>query len=543
MKILLFYILLTLIPILNTFKCGNNIIKAPTIKTIKLTDSLKEIRKLTLEFHPISIYIDTEILISQYQQGIITENYYINIYKALNKTCTYLSKLINVDFTYSIQLQPSFFGTSDDEYILRNEVPFITNNSINTDLILIPKIYQIDKVDAAAFPIAIGSYNKRPIAGGILLGKHYDFNKKNSEKYLIMLLLHEITHILAFNNNLYEIFPSGINIIKRKINNEDRFLFQGKNVLKQAKRHFNCDSIEGIELENQGGIGSFGSHWEARVMLGDYMISTDYPEITISEITLALLEDSGWYTVNYYTGGLFRFGKGLGCSFLNSSCIRDDMSLFGREFCLNENEERCSSGNIDRGFCYIVKYDNIPENYQYFKNNKKGGFLPSDYCPVSISYPHQNYYFYSRCDSNGDNYNNLPLHYGEIYGKNSICVLSSLLPKNYENLNKKEARCHKIECDYFNKSFTIDIGDFLLNCSGKYEEVNVDNYSGSIICPDYNRVCTGSVWCNDPLECIDLESYYDMSNDTSVNEVIGKKNICQWVYFSFWIFGFFILMF
>ena len=540
MKILLFYILLTLIPILNTFKCGNNIIKAPTIKTIKLTDSLKEIRKLTLEFHPISIYIDTEILISQYQQGIITENYYINIYKALNKTCTYLSKLINVDFTYSIQLQPSFFGTSDDEYILRNEVPFITNNSINTDLILIPKIYQIDKVDAAAFPIAIGSYNKRPIAGGILLGRK---KGKNSEKYLIMLLLHEITHILAFNNNLYEIFPSGINIIKRKINNEDRFLFQGKNVLKQAKRHFNCDSIEGIELENQGGIGSFGSHWEARVMLGDYMISTDYPEIVISEISLALLEDSGWYTVNYYTGGLFRFGKGQGCSFLNTTCISDDKTNFGREFCLNENEERCSSSNIDRGFCYIVKYNNIPEYYQYFKNKKLGGYLPSDYCPVSMSQANLNYYFYSRCDSNGKNYHNFPSYYGENYSKESICIMSSLVPNEYKVFENKKARCHKIECDYFNKTFKIDIGGYLLNCSGKYEEVKVENYTGSIICPDYNRVCTGSVWCNDPLECIELQSVYDMSNDTSVEKVVGQRNHVQRISFSYYIFIFLFMMF
>ena len=44
-------------------------------------------------------------------------------------------------------------------------------------------------------------------------------------------------------------------------------------------------------------------------MLGDYMIGADYGETVISEITLAVFEDSGWYKVNYYTGGLFRYGK------------------------------------------------------------------------------------------------------------------------------------------------------------------------------------------------------------------------------------------
>ena len=39
------------------------------------------------------------------------------------------------------------------------------------------------------------------------------------------------------------------------------------------------------------------------------MIAIDYPDYVISNITLGLLEDKGQYTVNYYTGILFRFEK------------------------------------------------------------------------------------------------------------------------------------------------------------------------------------------------------------------------------------------
>ena len=46
------------------------------------------------------------------------------------------------------------------------------------------------------------------------------------------------------------------------------------------------------------------------------MISTDYNELVVSDISLAIFEDSGWYEVNYYTGGLFKTGKGEGCNFL-----------------------------------------------------------------------------------------------------------------------------------------------------------------------------------------------------------------------------------
>ena len=36
--------------------------------------------------------------------------------------------------------------------------------------------------------------------------------------------------------------------------------------IEQAKKHFNCSSINKVPLENQGGDGSVGSHWESRYM-------------------------------------------------------------------------------------------------------------------------------------------------------------------------------------------------------------------------------------------------------------------------------------
>ena len=35
------------------------------------------------------------------------------------------------------------------------------------------------------------------------------------------------------------------------------------------------------------------------------MVQVHMHEVTRSEMTLALFDDSGWYKVNYYTGGLF----------------------------------------------------------------------------------------------------------------------------------------------------------------------------------------------------------------------------------------------
>ncbi len=33
-----------------------------------------------------------------------------------------------------------------------------------------------------------------------------------------------------------------------------------------AKEHYSCPTLQGVELENQGGGGTIGAHWELRVL-------------------------------------------------------------------------------------------------------------------------------------------------------------------------------------------------------------------------------------------------------------------------------------
>ena len=85
------------------------------------------------------------------------------------------------------------------------------------------------------------------------------------------------------------------------------------------------------------------------------MISeTHTAEQVISEFTLALLEDSGWYKTNKYTGGLMRFGKNQGCDFLNKDCEVKDISknIFKNDlFTYNDYyQSTCSSGRQSRAY-------------------------------------------------------------------------------------------------------------------------------------------------------------------------------------------------
>ena len=44
-------------------------------------------------------------------------------------------------------------------------------------------------------------------------------------------------------------------------------------VLSYVRNHFNCPSLTGVPLENEGGQGSIGSHWEKDIFYNEYMTS------------------------------------------------------------------------------------------------------------------------------------------------------------------------------------------------------------------------------------------------------------------------------
>lgn len=45
-------------------------------------------------------------------------------------------------------------------------------------------------------------------------------------------------------------------------------------MLTAVKTHFGCSTADGLELEEAGGTGTAGSHWEKRLVMNDYMIGS-----------------------------------------------------------------------------------------------------------------------------------------------------------------------------------------------------------------------------------------------------------------------------
>ena len=417
--------------------------------------------------------------------------------------------------------------------------------------------------------------SNRPLIGTVIYNFDPDLADNESKLQVIStIFLHEFTHILGFNK---DILQNKHLIHKQSLKNRtnsgtrEKLVVNGTNVLKMAKKYFNCtkdSNFKGVELDDFNGkeVQDGNSiHWSERLLLGDYMIPDFYyPEQAISEITLALLEDLGWYKINYYTGGLMRYGKNKGCEFLNEDCVSEYkvntistgvITSFRNEFCssiymvnLDDLFETCSSGRQSIGFCFNdYSYRSVFQNYQEYRRDGYTytgiGFSNTklvEFCPITNSDSKTSdteLNFNGNCKignkASGPNYNDFIMN---EYNDSSFCVFGSILNENKNNPvlvnNKLRANCYKMSCS--ERSLTIHIENAFFVCpraGGIIKVDNVLNYTGYLICPDYNLICTGTKLCNNLFDCVEKESeikdstfYYDYEINKNVSiEMIGEN--------------------
>ena len=364
----------------------------------------------------------------------------------------------------------------------------------------------------------------RSYAGYLKINPKITFFKKNSETYFKHIVFHEITHVLLFNPSIFQ----KLGMMGRLENDNRRCAIISKKALSKAKEHFGCTRLTGIPLEDHDNTDYSCGHWESRYMLGDYMISTDYLDNVISDITLALFEDSGIFSVQYYSGGLFKFGKGKGCKFFNQKCIEsvgaNIKTLFNGEFCTDYNKEICSNSRISKGTCILN--DIVVQD----------GFIPSIRCPVCSQTEKETLkdYYPNSCNLG------IEVNYGEKMGDSSFCFMSSLVPSNRANPRAKPI-CYEIECDTRNRNIIVNIDSSKVICPTRGGTQTLSGFKGYIECPKYTDLCNSYRICNTMIDCltkhssskkskIDNDSYTyldDKDNNSNRNNKTGngKSNI------------------
>ena len=100
-------------------------------------------------------------------------------------------------------------------------------------------------------------------------------------------------------------------------------------------------------------------------MTAVYTGSTQY----VTALTLALLEDSGWYHPNYKVAQNSPFALGAGCDFVEDQCIQNGSVPRWAQgtFCSDPQSIGCTPDKHLVAYCDISEWDgNLPSGYQYF---------------------------------------------------------------------------------------------------------------------------------------------------------------------------------
>ncbi|RWW81499.1 hypothetical protein BHE74_00010096 [Ensete ventricosum] len=112
-----------------------------------------------------------------------------------------------------------------------------------------------------------------------------------------------------------------------------------------------------------------GSHWEKRLLMNEIMTGSVDTRSVVSRMTLALLEDSGWYQANYSMADRLDWGRNQGTEFVTSPCNH----WKGAYHCNTTQLSGCTYNREAEGYCPIVSYNgDLPKWAQYFPQANKG---------------------------------------------------------------------------------------------------------------------------------------------------------------------------
>ncbi|XP_030642969.1 leishmanolysin-like peptidase [Chanos chanos] len=399
----------------------------------------------------------------------------------------------------------------------------------------------------------------RPIAGYANLCPNMISTQPQEFEGMLSTVKHEIIHALGFSAGLFAFyhddngkpltprFASGLpafneslglyqwsdKVIRRaarlwdirggQMIRHDVSLLVTPRVVEEARRHFSCPILEGMELENQGGVGTELNHWEKRLLENEAMTGSHTQNRVFSRITLAIMEDTGWYRANYTMAEKLEWGKGLGCDFVMKSCkfwidqqrqSRPTLTPYCDSVRTTPLQLTCRQDQLAVAVCNLQKYPQaLPLEYQYFDNipgipaedlPAYGGAVEiADFCPFSqeFSWHLSGEYQRSSYCRVQENQPDSERNYGaEQYGPQSVCLYQRsafVMEQCTRRMTYPDwgSGCYRVSCSAQGLVVWVLDQSFLCVRTGQLLSVNVRLnqwvYSGVLVCPSCSDFCTG----------------------------------------------------
>ncbi|CAH8573696.1 unnamed protein product [Schistosoma curassoni] len=255
-------------------------------------------------------------------------------------------------------------------------------------------------------------------------------------------------------------------------------------VLAEARAHYNCPTMDGMDLENDGGSGTAFVHFEKRITEDELMSGSYSKDSYVSSLTLAYFKDTGWYNVNMSMAQNWRFGKNWGCEFVQLSCYEYMKIQVAKNnpitpYCnkLSSTDIKCLVYDDAFGSCDLQRQkEKVPGENQYFTSID--GVSASD-LPYYAGGPSLS----DRC----------PIH--RI--RKTIMLYNILVKIQYVlimiHTHHGSVFCHKYNCS--SVGIELLVGQQVTKCSDG-ESIPINAYSnninarGLVLCPTCNAACS-----------------------------------------------------
>jgi hypothetical protein len=390
------------------------------------------------------------------------------------------------------------FTKTDCESMVKTPTIF-SSQSTTADLILIIGTIQEDSNYVAyAAPCLYSSINSRPLVGVIMLNiKHLEVYKDMVDNF-VATMLHEFMHVLVMSPDLFDSFPIGASntYVMESRKTPAGFIKVYKlitpGLVSAGKKFFNCESFSGIYLENEGSDASKGSHFEKIMAGNEIMTAQATGRMVLSFWILNLLNDCGWYKIDFNQAENLTWGQNGGCDFLKPDC-----NTKYPEFCQTENKRSCSRDYRSKNICISTSFSDTCFINEYISNNN--------------------------CEAGYVSIKNSPF---ESFGAKSRC---------FETLNngKSAVGCYQASC--VAGSLAITVSNITLSCTKTGDIVSKDSLK--ITCPDItdfcnqlNDQCAGD--CGGRGKCVASKTCYcDFFNSgvdcTTPNTCGLSQNVCS----------------
>ncbi|XP_054916168.1 ciliated left-right organizer metallopeptidase [Poeciliopsis prolifica] len=354
----------------------------------------------------------------------------------------------------------------------------------DTDFLLYIHVQATDKCRAEPGVLAYAVHCQtdaggRPVAGVVVLCRDRLSGASCSHQATVQTLIHEMFHTLGFSKDLFSSWQDcspdqGASCSPRnKVIHSDgsgQTRIYTPAIVSALQRHLMSSDPElGGPLENlvlrrskDESAGKVSSHWESRVLQGSIMAAAlgNPTTVRIDPVTLAALQDTGWYSVNLSRAQSLVWGDGEGAKFGSVSICKDDSSTF---FCSGSGVG-CHFLHLHKGKCQTDPY---LEGCRVYKPLETG----------SECWKKENARW------SAENWS------GEMFGSDSRCFFSSLTRQGGDvwTSSSVEGRCYRHRCSGPNRYQIQVSGSEWVDCPAG-GAIQVKGHRGEVFCPD-RRLC------------------------------------------------------